>query len=67
MQRRNPRLTRTFDSEAEARVFARTKFDGGLIVNAGTKKVTNTNGVVVTQLNFTGQKGNYLLKGFEVK
>jgi hypothetical protein len=36
VQRRNPRLTRTFDSEAEARVFARTKFDGGLIVNAGT-------------------------------
>ena len=36
MQRRNPRLTRTFDTEAEARDFARTKFDGGLIVTAGT-------------------------------
>ena len=34
--RRNPRLTRTFGTEAEARDFARTKFDGGLIVTAGT-------------------------------
>ena len=34
--RRNPRLTRTFETEAEARDFARTKFDGGLIVTAGT-------------------------------
>src|SRR4051794_27643951 len=34
--RRTPRLTRTFETEAEARDFARTKFDGGLIVTAGT-------------------------------
>ena len=36
VQRRNPRLTKTFETEAEARDFARTKFDGGLIVTAGT-------------------------------
>jgi hypothetical protein len=36
VQRRNPRLTKTFDTEAEAREFARTKFDCGLIVTAGT-------------------------------
>ena len=36
VQRRNPRLTKTFDTEAEAREFARTKFDAGLIVIAGT-------------------------------
>ena len=36
VQRRNPRLTNTFDTEAEARDFARTKFDCGLIVTAGT-------------------------------
>jgi hypothetical protein len=36
VQRRNPRLTKTFDTEAEARAFARTKFDGGLILTAGT-------------------------------
>jgi hypothetical protein len=36
VQRRNPRLTRTFETEAEAKDFARTKFDGGLIVTAGT-------------------------------
>ena len=36
VQRRNPRLTKTFDTEAEAREFARTKFDGGLILSAGT-------------------------------
>ena len=36
VQRRNPRLTKTFETEAEAREFARTKFDGGLIVTAGT-------------------------------
>jgi hypothetical protein len=36
VQRRNPRLTRSFDTEAEARDFARTKFEGGLIVTAGT-------------------------------
>ncbi len=34
--RRNPRLTKTFETEAEARDFARTKFDAGLIVTAGT-------------------------------
>jgi hypothetical protein len=36
VQRRNPRLTKTFETEADARDFARTKFDGGLIVTAGT-------------------------------
>ena len=36
VQRRNPRLTETFETEADARDFARTKFDGGLIVTAGT-------------------------------
>ena len=36
VQRRNPRLTKTFETEAEARDFARAKFDGGLIVTAGT-------------------------------
>jgi hypothetical protein len=36
VQRRNPRLTKTFETEAEARDFARSKFDGGLIVTAGT-------------------------------
>jgi hypothetical protein len=36
VRRRNPRLTRTFDTEAEAKEFARTKFEGGLIVTAGT-------------------------------
>ena len=36
VQRRNPRLTNTFDTEAEARDFARSKFDAGLIVTAGT-------------------------------
>jgi hypothetical protein len=36
IRRRNPRLTKTFETEAEARDFARTKFDGGLIVTAGT-------------------------------
>jgi hypothetical protein len=34
--RRNPRLTKTFETEAEARDFARAKFYGGLIVTAGT-------------------------------
>jgi hypothetical protein len=29
-------LTKTFDTEAEARDFARTKFEDGLIVTAGT-------------------------------
>ena len=36
VQRRNPRLTKTFDTEAEARDFARAKLDSGLIVTAGT-------------------------------
>ena len=36
VRRRNPRLTKTFETEAEAREFARTKFEGGLIVTAGT-------------------------------
>jgi hypothetical protein len=36
VQRRNPRLSKTFETEAEARQFARTKFDAGLIVTAGT-------------------------------
>jgi hypothetical protein len=36
VQRRTPHLTRTFETEAEARDFARTKFYGGLIVTAGT-------------------------------
>jgi hypothetical protein len=36
VQRRNPRLTKTFETEAEARDFARMKFDGGLVVTAGT-------------------------------
>jgi hypothetical protein len=34
--RRNPNLTNTFETEAEARDFARAKFDSGLIVTAGT-------------------------------
>jgi len=36
VKRRNPRLTETFETEAEARNFARAKFNGGLIVTAGT-------------------------------
>jgi hypothetical protein len=36
VRRRNPRLTKTFDTEMEARDFAKTKFDSGLIVTAGT-------------------------------
>ena len=36
VQRRNPRLSKTFETEEEARVFARTKFEGGLIVSVGT-------------------------------
>ncbi|MDE5459511.1 MULTISPECIES: hypothetical protein [unclassified Bradyrhizobium] len=35
-KRRSPRETRTFESEAEARAFAREKFNEGLIVFAGT-------------------------------
>jgi hypothetical protein len=36
VQRRNPRLTKTFETEAEAKEFARSKFEDGLIVTAGT-------------------------------
>jgi len=36
VQRRNPRLTKTFETETEAIDFARTKFEAGLIVTAGT-------------------------------
>jgi hypothetical protein len=36
VQRRNPRLSKTFETEAEARTFARTKFNAGLIVTAGS-------------------------------
>ena len=36
IQRRNPRLTKTFETESEARHFARAKFEAGLIVTAGT-------------------------------
>jgi hypothetical protein len=35
-KRRSPRETRMFESEADARSFAREKFDEGLIVFAGT-------------------------------
>jgi hypothetical protein len=35
-KRRSPRQTRTFQSEADARAFARLKFNEGLIVYAGT-------------------------------
>jgi len=35
-RRRHPRLTKTFTTEAEAKDFARTKFNDGLIVTAGT-------------------------------
>ena len=33
---RSPRETRTFATEAEARIFARAKLDEGLVVFAGT-------------------------------
>ena len=36
LRRRHPRLTKTFETEAEAKDFARTKFNDGLIVTAGT-------------------------------
>lgn len=36
VKRRSPRSTRTFETEAEAKTFARKKFDEGLIVSAGT-------------------------------
>jgi len=35
-ERRSPRATKTFETEREAREFARTKFNDGLIVHAGT-------------------------------
>ncbi|MBR0949470.1 hypothetical protein [Bradyrhizobium canariense] len=35
-KRRHPRLTKTFETEAAAKDFARTKFNDGLIVTAGT-------------------------------
>jgi hypothetical protein len=35
-ERRSPRLTNTFETEAEARGFARAKLQEGLIVFAGT-------------------------------
>jgi hypothetical protein len=35
-RRRNPRSTRTFATEAEAKDFARVKFGEGLVVTAGT-------------------------------
>ena len=35
-RRRGPRATRTFATEAEAKNFARVKFDEGLVVFAGT-------------------------------
>ena len=35
-RRRSPRATKTFETEKEAREFARAKFDEGLIVHAGT-------------------------------
>jgi hypothetical protein len=35
-KRRSPRETRTFESESDARTFAREKFNEGLIVFAGT-------------------------------
>ena len=44
VQRRNPRLTKTFNTEAEAREFARMKFDGGLILTAGTLNPTTEKG-----------------------
>lgn len=35
-KRRSPRETKTFETEKEAREFARAKFNEGLIVHAGT-------------------------------
>jgi hypothetical protein len=35
-KRARPRMTRTFETEAEAKLFAREKLDEGLIVFAGT-------------------------------
>ena len=39
-RRRHPRLTKTFETEAEAKNFARSKFNEGLIVSAGTNNPT---------------------------
>jgi hypothetical protein len=36
LRRRHPRLTKIFEAEAAAKDFARTKFNDGLIVTAGT-------------------------------
>ena len=36
VKRRNPRLTKTFDTETEAKNFARIKCEEGLVVTAGT-------------------------------
>lgn len=36
VKRRSPRLTKTFDTETEARNFARIKCEEGLVVTAGT-------------------------------
>ena len=36
LKRRSPRATRTFETEEEAKHFARVKFHEGLIVHAGT-------------------------------
>jgi hypothetical protein len=36
IKRRSPRATRTFATEAEAKEFARVKFEEGLVVTAGT-------------------------------
>jgi len=36
VRRRRSRSTQTFETEAEARDFARAKFDEGLVVTAGT-------------------------------
>ncbi|MHC2333413.1 hypothetical protein ACVIW0_002702 [Bradyrhizobium sp. USDA 4454] len=33
---RHPRLTRTFETETEAKLFAKEKLDQGLVVTAGT-------------------------------
>jgi hypothetical protein len=35
-KRRSPRITKTFETETEAKDFARTRFDEGLVVYAGT-------------------------------
>jgi hypothetical protein len=36
VRRRSPRLTTAFETEAAAKIFARAKFDEGLVVTAGT-------------------------------